>query len=152
MKQRIQFCTSRDGVRIAFARVGQGPPLVRVNNWFTHLEIDWDSPVWRHWLEAFVERRMLIRYDPRGSGLSDRDATDYSLDAWVADLEAGGERWVCVGSRWLDCARVASSRLPMPRVTRTESVGLFSTAAICTGPMSTVLRTSSPRKRRRFRK
>jgi pimeloyl-ACP methyl ester carboxylesterase/DNA-binding CsgD family transcriptional regulator len=88
MKQRIQFCTSRDGVRIAFATAGQGPPLVRVNNWFTHLEIDWDSPVWRHWLEAFVERRMLIRYDPRGSGLSDRDAADYSLDAWVADLEA----------------------------------------------------------------
>jgi pimeloyl-ACP methyl ester carboxylesterase/DNA-binding CsgD family transcriptional regulator len=88
MKQRIQFCTSRDGVRIAFAKVGQGPPLVRVNNWFTHLEIDWDSPVWRHWLEAFVERRMLIRYDPRGSGLSDRDAADFSLDAWVADLEA----------------------------------------------------------------
>jgi len=88
MKQRIQFCTSRDGVRIAFATVGQGPPLVRVNNWFTHLEIDWDSPVWRHWLEAFIERRMLIRYDPRGSGLSDRDAADYSLDAWVADLEA----------------------------------------------------------------
>jgi pimeloyl-ACP methyl ester carboxylesterase len=88
MKQRIQFCTSRDGVRIAFATAGQGPPLVRVNNWFTHLEIDWDSPVWRHWLEAFVERRMLIRYDPRGSGLSDRDAADFSLDAWVADLEA----------------------------------------------------------------
>src|SRR5712664_384633 len=88
MKQRIQFCSSRDGVRIAFATVGQGPPLVRVSNWFTHLEFDWDSPVWRHWLEAFVERRMLIRYDPRGSGLSDRDAADYSLDAWVADLEA----------------------------------------------------------------
>ena len=84
MKQRMQFCSSRDGVRIAFATAGQGPPLVRVNNWFTHLEIDWDSPVWRHWLEAFVERRMLIRYDPRGSGLSDRDAADYSFDAWVA--------------------------------------------------------------------
>jgi len=88
MKQTIQFCTSRDGVRIAFATAGQGPPVVRVNNWFTHLEIDWDSPVWRHWLEAFVQRRMLIRYDPRGSGLSDRQVTDFSLDAWVADLEA----------------------------------------------------------------
>jgi TolB-like protein/pimeloyl-ACP methyl ester carboxylesterase/Tfp pilus assembly protein PilF len=87
-EQRIRFCTSRDGVRIAFAAAGQGPPLVRVNNWFTHLEIDWDSPVWRHWLEAFVERRMLVRYDPRGSGLSDRGANDYSLNAWVADLEA----------------------------------------------------------------
>jgi pimeloyl-ACP methyl ester carboxylesterase/DNA-binding CsgD family transcriptional regulator len=88
MKQTIRFCTSRDGVRIAFATAGHGPPLVRVNNWFTHLEIDWDSPVWRHWTEAFAHRRTLIRYDPRGSGLSDREVTDFSLDAWVADLEA----------------------------------------------------------------
>ena len=88
MKQRIQFCTSSDGVRIAFATAGQGPPLVRVNNWFTHLDFDWDGPLWRHWFEAFTERRRLIRYDPRGSGLSDRDARDFSLDAWVADLEA----------------------------------------------------------------
>jgi pimeloyl-ACP methyl ester carboxylesterase/DNA-binding CsgD family transcriptional regulator len=88
MKQTIQFCTSRDGVRIAFATAGHGPPVVRVNNWFTHLEIDWDSPVWRHWTEAIAQRRLLIRYDPRGSGLSDRDVTDFSLDAWVADLKA----------------------------------------------------------------
>jgi pimeloyl-ACP methyl ester carboxylesterase/DNA-binding CsgD family transcriptional regulator len=88
MKQRIRFCTSRDDVRIAFAALGEGPPLVRVNNWFTHLELDWDNPVWRHWSEALTERRMLVRYDPRGSGLSDRDVTDFSLDAMVADLEA----------------------------------------------------------------
>lgn len=88
MKQRIRFCTSRDGVRIAFATAGDGPPLVRVNNWFTHLELDWDNPVWRHWSEALVERRTLVRYDPRGSGLSDRDAADLSLDALVSDLEA----------------------------------------------------------------
>ena len=88
MKQRIRFCTSGDGARIAFATAGEGPPLVRVNNWFTHLELDWDNPVWRHWSEALAERRMLVRYDPRGSGLSDRDASDFSLDAMVADLEA----------------------------------------------------------------
>jgi len=88
MKQRIQFCTSSDGVRIAFATAGHGPPLVRVNNWFTHLEIDWSSPVWRHWIDAFTQRRMLIRFDPRGSGLSDRKVTNLSLDAWVADIEA----------------------------------------------------------------
>ena len=88
MKQRIRFCKSRDGVRIAFATAGDGPPLVRVNNWFTHLELDWESPVWRHWSEALAERRMLVRYDPRGSGLSDRDVADLSLDALVSDLEA----------------------------------------------------------------
>jgi len=88
MKQRIRFCTSRDDVRIAFATASEGPPLVRVNNWFTHLELDWDNPVWRHWSEALAERRTLIRYDPRGSGLSDRDVADLSLDALVSDLEA----------------------------------------------------------------
>jgi pimeloyl-ACP methyl ester carboxylesterase/DNA-binding CsgD family transcriptional regulator len=86
--QRIRFCTSRNNVRIAFATAGEGPPLVRINNWFTHLELDWDSPVWRHWSEALAERRMLVRYDPRGSGLSDRDVADFSLDALVSDLEA----------------------------------------------------------------
>lgn len=87
MKQRIGFCTSRDNVRLAFATAGEGPPLVRVNNWFTHLELDWDNPVWRHWSEALAERRQLVRYDPRGSGLSDRNVTDFSLDALVSDLE-----------------------------------------------------------------
>ncbi len=88
MKQRIHFCTSRDGVRIAFAAAGERPPLVRVNNWFTHLEIDWANPVWQHWIDAFTQRRMLIRFDPRGSGLSDRNVTNFSLGAWVADIEA----------------------------------------------------------------
>jgi pimeloyl-ACP methyl ester carboxylesterase/DNA-binding CsgD family transcriptional regulator len=88
MKQRIRFCKSRDEVRIAFATVGEGPPLMRVNNWFTHLELDWDNPVWRHWSQTLAEGRMLVRYDPRGSGLSDREVTDFSLDAMVTDLEA----------------------------------------------------------------
>jgi len=87
-RQHIRFCTARDGVRIAFATAGDGPPLVRVNNWFTHLELDWRNPVWQHWSEALCERRTLIRYDPRGSGLSDRDPADLSLDALVSDLEA----------------------------------------------------------------
>jgi pimeloyl-ACP methyl ester carboxylesterase/DNA-binding CsgD family transcriptional regulator len=88
MKQQIQFCTSRGGTRIAFATAGKGPPVVRVNNWFTHLEFDWDSAVWRHWFDALVEGHTLVRYDSRGSGLSDRNVTDFSLDALVADLEA----------------------------------------------------------------
>jgi len=88
MKQQIRFCTARDGVRIAFATAGEGPPLVRVNNWFTHLELDWVNPVWQHWSEFLAERRMLVRYDPRGSGLSDRDPAAVSLDAFVSDLDA----------------------------------------------------------------
>jgi len=88
MKQQIRFCTARDGVRIAFATAGEGPPLVRVNNWFTHLELDWVNPVWQHWSELLADRRTLVRYDPRGSGLSDRDPADVSLDALVSDLSA----------------------------------------------------------------
>jgi len=87
-KHHIHFAAAQDGARIAFATAGEGPALVRVNNSFTHLELDWINPVWRHWSEALVERRMLVRYDPRGSGLSDRDVPDVSLDSLVSDLEA----------------------------------------------------------------
>lgn len=52
MKQHIRFCTAQDGVRVAFAVAGDGPPIARVNNWFTHLDHDWVNPVWRHWSEA----------------------------------------------------------------------------------------------------
>jgi pimeloyl-ACP methyl ester carboxylesterase/DNA-binding CsgD family transcriptional regulator len=88
MKQHIQFCQTQDGVRIALAKAGEGPPLVRTANWFTHLELDWDSAIWRHWFEALADGRTLVRYDPRGSGLSDRNVDDFSLETWISDLEA----------------------------------------------------------------
>ena len=62
--------------------------MVRVANWFTHLDLDCQSAVWRHWFDALSDGRTLIRYDPRGSGLSDRNIDDFSLDRWVDDLEA----------------------------------------------------------------
>ncbi len=88
MRQRVRFCQSSDGVRIAFAEAGSGPPLLRVANWFTHLEFDWQSAVWRHWFDFFSNDRSFIRYDPRGSGLSDRNVDDFSLDRWIDDVEA----------------------------------------------------------------
>lgn len=88
LPQQIRFCRSYDGTRIAYAVHGSGPPLVKASNWLTHLEIDWGSPVWRHWLEDLPRGRAMIRYDERGCGLSDRDVDDLSLDAWVGDLEA----------------------------------------------------------------
>ena len=84
----MSFATSADGTRIAWSRHGTGPPLVRVGTWLTHLDLDWSSPVWRHWLEALGRHFTVIRYDERGSGLSDRTPKDYSMDAWVADLAA----------------------------------------------------------------
>lgn len=88
MKQQVRFCTSADGTRIALARSGKGPPLVRVANWFTHLDLDRQSAVWRHWFDFLSDGRTLIRYDPRGSGLSDRTVHDFSLDRWIDDLDA----------------------------------------------------------------
>ncbi|GAA1771555.1 alpha/beta fold hydrolase [Agromyces humatus] len=86
-RQRIRFCQAADGVRIALAEVGEGPPLVKAANYLTHLEFDWVSPVWRHWLAALSSGHRLIRYDERGCGLSDWEVEDFSLNAWVTDLE-----------------------------------------------------------------
>lgn len=88
MKQQVRFCTSADGTRIALAESGKGPPLVRVANWFTHLDFDRQSAVWQHWFDFLSDGHSLIRYDPRGSGLSDRDVDDFSLDRWIEDLDA----------------------------------------------------------------
>jgi class 3 adenylate cyclase/pimeloyl-ACP methyl ester carboxylesterase len=88
VEQQVRFCTAPDGVRLAFATHGHGPPLVRASTWLTHLEFDWQSPLWRHWLEGLAEGHTLVRYDERGCGLSDREVEELSLEAWVSDLEA----------------------------------------------------------------
>jgi pimeloyl-ACP methyl ester carboxylesterase len=88
VEQQVRFCTAPDGVRLAFATHGQGPPLVRASTWLTHLEFDWQSPLWRHWLEGLADGHTVVRYDERGCGLSDREVEDLSLEAWVGDLEA----------------------------------------------------------------
>lgn len=88
MDQQIRFCRAADDVRIAYATVGTGPPLVKAANWLSNLEFDWHSPVWRHWLEGLALGRRLVRYDQRGCGLSDWDVEDLAFDAMVSDLEA----------------------------------------------------------------
>lgn len=88
MRQRIGFCTTTDDVRIAYATAGRGRPLLRVGGWMTHIEHDMDSPVWRHWLRELTRNHTLARFDIRGSGLSDRDVNEQTLEAWVRDVEA----------------------------------------------------------------
>jgi len=88
MRQEIRFCKAADGVRIAYATAGHGPPLVKAANYLTHLEHDWESPVWRPWLRELARRHTLVRYDERGCGLSDRDVEEFSMAGWLADLEA----------------------------------------------------------------
>lgn len=88
MEQTIRFCTAPGDVRIAYATHGSGPPLVKVANWLTHLEYDWESPIWSHWLRELGSRFTVTRYDERCCGLSDPDPRELGLDAFVADLEA----------------------------------------------------------------
>jgi pimeloyl-ACP methyl ester carboxylesterase/AraC-like DNA-binding protein len=85
--QHIHYCKARDGTRLAYSVTGSGPPLVKTANWLNHIQHDWDSPLWRHWIEEFTRGRSLIRYDERGNGLSDWDTPDLSFEAFVDDLE-----------------------------------------------------------------
>jgi len=84
----VRFVTAPDGVNLAYAVYGKGPPLVWVANWLTHLELDWVSPVWRHWIQFLTRHHTLIRYDERGCGLSDWTDQGFDLATWVGDLDA----------------------------------------------------------------
>ena len=86
--QEIRFCTTADGIRLAYATSGAGPPLVKAAHWLSHLDYDWESPVWRHWMTELSGRFRLVRYDERGCGLSDWDIERFAFDDWVDDLEA----------------------------------------------------------------
>jgi class 3 adenylate cyclase/pimeloyl-ACP methyl ester carboxylesterase len=88
MEQQIRFCTTSDGVRIAYATVGEGPPLIYACGWPGHLELEWERLFVRDFLETLAEGSTLIRYDMRGSGLSDRDVSDLTLDGLTRDMEA----------------------------------------------------------------
>jgi pimeloyl-ACP methyl ester carboxylesterase/DNA-binding winged helix-turn-helix (wHTH) protein len=86
--QRTYFCKAADGTRLAYARLGDGPSLVKAANWLSHLELDWRFKVWRHWLDLFSRRHTLVRYDARGNGLSDWAPPELSFDRFVSDLAA----------------------------------------------------------------
>jgi pimeloyl-ACP methyl ester carboxylesterase/DNA-binding CsgD family transcriptional regulator len=102
LQQTIRFATARDGTRLAYAVHGHGAPLVRAAHWLTHLQYDWESPVWQPWLAELGGRFSMLRYDERGCGLSDWQTERFSLDTWVEDLEtvvdaAGLERFALFG-------------------------------------------------------
>ena len=85
-EQAIRYCTAHDGTRLAWSAVGDGPPLVKTANWLNHLEHDWESPLWRHWMREFLNGHCLVRYDERANGMSDWDTPEISLEAFVDDL------------------------------------------------------------------
>ncbi|MEL6934831.1 MAG: alpha/beta fold hydrolase [Pseudomonadota bacterium] len=87
-RQKIGFAKAKDGTRIAWARIGSGPPLLKVANWLNHLELDWDSDVWSPLFQELARDHTLIRYDERGNGMSDWEVSDLGFDTFVTDLES----------------------------------------------------------------
>jgi pimeloyl-ACP methyl ester carboxylesterase/DNA-binding CsgD family transcriptional regulator len=121
--QQIRFCEAPDGVRIAYAVSGTGPPMLVSTCWLSHLQHDWESPVWRHFLEDIGRFVTLIRYDERGYGLSDWDVTDHSLEARIGDLEAvadhaGLDRFALMGMAQGGAPAIAYTVRHPERVTR----------------------------------
>jgi pimeloyl-ACP methyl ester carboxylesterase/DNA-binding winged helix-turn-helix (wHTH) protein len=101
-RQEIRFCVTADKVRLAYSTVGSGHPLVRVANCFNHLDFEWESPIWRHWVRDLAKGHSIMRYDGRGNGLSEWDVDDVSFEAWVHDLEtvvdaAGLDKFALMG-------------------------------------------------------
>jgi pimeloyl-ACP methyl ester carboxylesterase/DNA-binding CsgD family transcriptional regulator len=132
--QQIRFCTTSDGVRLAYAVHGRGPPLVKASNWLTHLEFDWESPVWRHWLEDLGRTHTVIRHDMRGCGMSDRDVDELSLERWVNDLDtvidaAGVERCSLLGISGGAGVALAYAAQHAARVDRVIAYGSWATGA-----------------------
>ena len=88
LRQRVQFATASDGTGLAWAESGNGPVVVKAANWLTHLEYEWESPVWKHWITFFSEHSRFIRHDERGCGMSERwKGAMPTPEQWVADLE-----------------------------------------------------------------
>jgi pimeloyl-ACP methyl ester carboxylesterase/DNA-binding CsgD family transcriptional regulator len=102
MRQVLKFATAPDGVRLAYAVSGEGPPIVKAGHWLTHLERDAESPVWQHWLQFLSSENLLVRYDERGCGLSSRLYPSLTFEDWVSDLEtvveaSGVDRFCLLG-------------------------------------------------------
>jgi pimeloyl-ACP methyl ester carboxylesterase/DNA-binding CsgD family transcriptional regulator len=126
----VAFCRSDDGTTIAYARYGQGPPLVVSTCWLSHLEYDLQSPVWKHFVHGLAEVSASVRYDERGFGLSDWDVTDFSFEARLQDLEAvveaaGLDRFALLGMSQGGPVAVAYAHRHPERVTRLALLGSY---------------------------
>jgi pimeloyl-ACP methyl ester carboxylesterase/DNA-binding winged helix-turn-helix (wHTH) protein len=102
-EQEIRTFTTSDGVRIAYTLGGSGPPIVRTIDWLNHLDFEWKNPLRRCWFSEVMGHNTLLRYDQRGSGLSDWNIDDFSFERSLADFEelisaVGWDRFVLVGN------------------------------------------------------
>ena len=137
-RQEIRYCTTSDGLRLAYATTGNGPPLVKASNWMTHLDFEWGSPIWSHWYTALSRHHRLVRYDERGNGMSQRDVADVTFDTWVRDLEtvvdaAGLDRFPLLGISRGGAIAIAYAVKHPERVTQLVLYGAFAAGLNHTG-------------------
>jgi class 3 adenylate cyclase/pimeloyl-ACP methyl ester carboxylesterase len=134
LKQDIRYCRAADGVRLAYAQVGSGPPLLKSAHWLGHLVYDWELPIFRQFLLGLASHFALTRYDARGNGLSDWDVGELSLDAWVSDMEtvadaAGLDRFPILGVSQGCAVAIAFAARHPERVSHLVLYGGFATGA-----------------------
>jgi len=130
LRQDIRFSVTEDGVRLAWASIGDGPPLVKASNWLTHLDFEWGSPIWQHWWTELSKHHRVIRYDERGNGMSQRDVPHVSFSTWVRDLEtvvdaAGLDRFSLLGMSRGGSIAIAYAVKHPERVTKLVLYGAF---------------------------
>jgi len=87
LRQHIRYVKASDGTRLAWAESGEGPVVVKAANWLSHLEYEWESPIWKHWLQFFSGHFRFVRYDERGCGMSEWGAGVLDVERWTDDFE-----------------------------------------------------------------
>lgn len=133
-RQEIRFCITRDSVRLAYSTIGSGQALVKVANCFNHLDFEWESPIWRHWVKDIASGYSILRYDGRGNGLSDRDVDEVSFESWVHDLEtvvdaAGLQKFALMGISQGGAVAIAYAVRHPERVSHLVLCGAYSRGA-----------------------
>ena len=130
-RQEIRFCRTADKVRLAYSTIGSGSPLVRVANCFNHLDFEWESPIWQHYVRDLAKGHSIVRYDGRGNGISEWNVEDISFDAWVDDLgtvvdAAGLSKFAILGMSQGAAVAIAYSVLYPERVSHLILCGGYS--------------------------
>jgi pimeloyl-ACP methyl ester carboxylesterase/DNA-binding winged helix-turn-helix (wHTH) protein len=128
--QRVTFCRTRDGVNLAIATSGKGLPVVKTGTWLTNVERDWQSPLWSPLFSRLSSQFQLIRYDPRGCGLSDWNVPEIYFESFVSDLETivdslGLERFALLGISQGAATSIAYAARHPERVSRLALSGGF---------------------------
>jgi pimeloyl-ACP methyl ester carboxylesterase len=133
-RQEIRFCVTPDNVRLAYSTVGSGHPLVKVASCFNHLDHEWESPIWRHWVRDLAPDHSIFRYDGRCNGISEWDVEDVSFEAWIRDLEtvvdaAGLKNFALMGQSQGGAVAIAYAVRHPERVSHLILCGAYSRGA-----------------------